>query len=70
MCMHSMAKVGVGKKQQLNLKAKRFHIFDGQTICIKQLKEENTLVHDKMQKWKESNSNLESEMKVCKIFWN
>ncbi|CAB3983662.1 Hypothetical predicted protein [Paramuricea clavata] len=51
------------KRQQLDLKAKRFHIFDGQTISIKQLEEENTLIHGEMQKWKERNSNLESEMR-------
>jgi hypothetical protein len=51
------------KRQQLDLKAKRFHIFDGQTISIKQLEEENTHIHSEMQKWKERNSNMESEMR-------
>lgn len=51
------------KKQQLDSRTKRFHIFEGQTISVKQLKEKNQLAHDEMQKWKERNANIESEMK-------
>ena len=43
--MQNMAKVGGEKKQQLDSRTKRFHIFEGQTISVKQLKEKIELAH-------------------------
>jgi hypothetical protein len=51
------------KRQQLDLKTKSFHIFDGQTIFITKLKQDKAFVCDELEKWKESIINLELEIK-------
>ena len=51
------------KRQQLNLKTKKFHIMDGQAISITKLGQDKAFVCDELEKWKESNINLEVEIK-------
>jgi hypothetical protein len=51
------------KRQQLDSKTKKFHVMDGQTISITKLKQDKAFVFDELAKWKESNINLEVEIK-------
>ena len=51
------------KRQQLDLKTKKFHIMDGQTISITKFKQDKAFVCDELAKRKERNINLEVEIK-------
>ena len=50
------------KRQELNLKVKRFHIFEGQTASIVEMRKENEMIKDELEEWKAMNKNLQSEV--------
>ena len=54
-----------GGRQSLELskKSKRFHIYEGQTVDLVELREQNDLIKDELLEWKEKYTNLESELK-------
>ena len=51
------------KKQQLDTRSKRFHLYHGQIISVTELKQENALIWHELEKWKELNTNLELDIK-------
>lgn len=54
-----------GGRQSLELskKSKRFHIYEGQTVDLVELREQNKVIKDELLEWKK-NSDLESELKT------
>jgi len=60
-CEYAKAK-GTRKKEELNSKQKRFHIFEGQTESVMELRQEISIIEDEMAKWRKSYSNLQEEM--------
>ena len=54
---------GTRRKEELNSKLRRFHIFEGQTESVKELRRENDLMKDEIAEWRKSYSNLQEEMK-------
>ena len=50
------------KRQELNSKVKRFHIFEGQTVSPVNLRKENEMIKDELEEWKAMNKNLQSEV--------
>ena len=48
---------------ELSKKSKRFHIYEGQTVDLVELREQNELIKDELLEWKEKKNDLESEIK-------
>lgn len=49
--LYSKAKGG-RKREELNSKVRRFHIFEGQTASVEELRRENNLMRDEIDEWK------------------
>ena len=53
-----------GKRKSLNNKTRKFHIFEGQTASLSELKRELDLMKDELKEWKAKYTNLELELKI------
>lgn len=53
---------GSAKRNKLNNSVKIFHIYEGQTIDVKQLQEENQFLYDELLEWKNSHKNVEEKI--------
>lgn len=51
------------KKKALESRTKTFHILQGQTVSIENLKNENQSLHDQMEEWKRTCENLQSNVR-------
>ena len=49
------------KRKELQSRTKLFHILNGQTVSVEDLRKENKLIYDQLDEWKEAYENLESE---------
>ena len=64
MVQNLYAKVKGGpKRDELNSKVTRFHIFEGQTASVTCLREENEAIRDELEEWKQNYQDLKSESK-------
>ena len=54
---------GGRQNQELSKKSKKFHIYEGQTADLMELRKENELIKDELQKWKKGYCDLETELK-------
>lgn len=54
---------GGSKREELNSKVRRFHIFEGQTASVTCLREENEAIRDELEEWKQNYQDLKSESK-------
>ena len=54
------------RKEELDSKKKRFHIFEGQTESVQELCQEIDIIKDEMEEWRKSYSNLQEE--ICLLF--
>ena len=52
---------GGHKRKELDSCIKRFHLFEGMTISVKELQKENEKICDELEKWKKSYKNLHEE---------
>ena len=60
--LYAKAKGG-SKREELNSKVRRLHIFEGQTVSVPSLREENEAIRDELEEWKQSYKDLKSETK-------
>ena len=60
--LYAKAKGGT-KREELNSKVRRFHIFEGQTASVTCLREENEAIRDELEEWKQNYQDLKSESK-------
>ena len=60
--LYAKAKGG-SKREELNSKVRRFHIFEGQTASVTCLREENEAIRDELEEWKRNYQDLNSESK-------
>ena len=60
--LYAKAKGG-SKREELNSKVRRLHIFEGQTVSVASLREENEAIRDELEEWKQSYKDLKSETK-------
>ena len=60
--LYAKAKGGA-KREELNSKVRRFHIFEGQTASVTCLREENEAIRDELEEWKQNYKDLKSESK-------
>lgn len=51
------------KREQLNCKSRKFHIFEGMTASVKDLMEECEMAKDELEQWKSQCLNLQERMK-------
>lgn len=49
------------KRKELQSRTKLFHILNGQTVSVEDLRKENKLIYDQLDEWKEAYENLELE---------
>ena len=54
---------GGSKREELNSKMRRFHIFEGQTVSVACLREQNEAIRDELEEWKDNYKNLQAETK-------
>ena len=52
---------GGTKRKELNSKTKRFHIFEGQILSVKELIRDNYFIKDELAEWKKNSANLQEE---------
>jgi len=52
---------GGTQRKELNSKTKRFHIFEGQILSVKELIRDNYFIKDELAEWKKNNANLREE---------
>lgn len=66
--LYAKAKGG-SKREELNSKVRRFHIFEGQTASVTCLREENEAIRDELEDWKQNyqdlNQRVNSYLKKC-----
>ncbi|XP_066016033.1 uncharacterized protein [Pocillopora verrucosa] len=60
--LYAKAKGG-SKREELNSKVRRFHIFEGQTLSVTCLREETEAIRDELEEWKQNYQHLEAESK-------